>query len=210
MTVETCLLLAPAGAGKTAHAVAEARAYAQGLASSPHVLVTGSLQAQAFRRRLGRAGGAIGVRVVTFEELYLLCLSATGAVSCRVSESVQDRIIRFVVRKLGLTHYALLKDRPGFIQVLKSVIDGLKARRMEPASFAAAVDAQAGPARLRELPEIYVASQTRLLAEGWADEAGLGWLTVDALAGGACAPTGICSWWMTSTTSPRCSWRCWL
>jgi RecB family exonuclease/superfamily I DNA/RNA helicase len=183
------LFIAPAGAGKTAHAVGEARRHAQSLTSSPRVLVASALQAQTFRRRLGQAGGAIGVRVITFEDLYLLCLSMTDTVCCRVSDSVQHRIIRSVVRELDLAHYAPLTDQPGFIQVLKGVIDELKAGRVKPASFAAAVDAQGDPARLRELADIYTAYQARLQAEGWADEAGLGWLTVDALADDAC-PVG--------------------
>jgi ATP-dependent helicase/DNAse subunit B len=179
MTVS--IYLAPAGAGKTHYAVVQARRQAEGLTSSPHALVASALQAQAFRRRLARAGGAIGVRVLTFEELYELCLSTTDAVCCKVGDPVQHRVIRAVVRELPLAHYAPLTDRPGFVRALKGVIDQLKAARVHPESLAEAVAAHGNPARLRELADIYAAYQARLQAEGWADAAGLGWLAVEAL-----------------------------
>ena len=116
------LLIAPAGAGKTAYAVSEARRWAEGLRAAPHVLVAIALQAQAFRRRLAQAGGAIGVRVLTFEELYRLCLSTTDAVYSEISDPVQHRVIRSVVRQLALVHYEPLhwrgEGRPGAAPVL--------------------------------------------------------------------------------------------
>ncbi len=175
------IFVAPAGAGKTAYAVAEARREARGLRATPHVLVASALQAQAFRRRLALAGGAIGVRVLTFERLYHLCLSATDAVYTQISDPVQHRVIRSVVRELLLVHYGPLVDRPGFVQVLRQVIGELKAARVEPEFFTAAVAARGDVPRLRELAEIYAAYQERLQAEGWADAAGMAWLTAEAL-----------------------------
>jgi ATP-dependent helicase/DNAse subunit B len=173
--------VAPAGAGKTHHTIAEARRQARDLEASTYVLVASALQAQAFRRRLAQAGGAIGVRVLTFEQLYRLCLGPTDAVSCEISEAVQHRVIRSAVRQLSLEHYAPLTGQPGFVHTLKSIIDELKAARVSPESFAEAVAAHGGSARLRELADIYAAYQHRLRAEGWADTAGLGWLAVEAL-----------------------------
>ncbi|MGD8966524.1 MAG: DEAD/DEAH box helicase family protein, partial [Anaerolineae bacterium] len=63
------LYLAPAGAGKTATLVHEACRLAQDL-SGPRVLVPSRLQARAWRKRLAEAGGALGVRVSTFDDLY--------------------------------------------------------------------------------------------------------------------------------------------
>ncbi len=153
------IYLAPAGAGKTHYAVVQARRQAKGLGATPYVLVASALQAHAFRRRLTRAGGAIGVRVLTFEELYELCLSTTDAVCCKVGDPVQHRVIRAVVRELPLAHYAPLTDRPGFVRALKDVIDQLKAARVHPESFAEAVTAHGNSARLRELADIYAAYQ---------------------------------------------------
>jgi ATP-dependent helicase/DNAse subunit B len=184
MTVQ--LLLAPAAAGKTAYTVAEARRHARDLTATPTVLVASALQAQSFRRRLAQAGGAIGVRVLTFEQLYELCLTPTGATVSQIHDPVRHRVIRSVVRELDLAHYAPLVDQPGFVQVLKSIIDELKAARVRPRSFAETVAAHGGSPRLEELADIYTAYQARLQAEGWADAAGMGWLAVEALEGGAC------------------------
>ncbi|MGD8240974.1 MAG: hypothetical protein PVH68_20650, partial [Armatimonadota bacterium] len=148
------LYLAPAGAGKTAYAVAEARRAAEGLSATPYVLVASALQAQAFRRRLARAGGAIGVRVLTFDRLYRTCLSAADQVTTQLTDPVQHRVIRSVVDDLPLVHYAPLTDLPGFVRVLKSVIDELKAARVHPESFAKAVARHGDVPRLQELADI--------------------------------------------------------
>ncbi len=177
------LFVAPAGAGKTAYAVAEARRQARCLRATPHVLVANGLQARAFQRRLAQAGGAIGVRVLTFEGLYRLVLSEAGTIYSELGEPVQHRVLRAVVRELPLVHYAPLIGRPGFVQVVGSVIGELKAAGVAPEAFADAVGVRGGAARLRELTDIYSAYQARLQAEAWADPAGLGWLAVEALDG---------------------------
>jgi len=179
--MSTLLYTAPAGGGKTAYVVAEARRAARGLNATPYVLVASALQAQAFRRRLAHAGGAIGVRVMTFEELNQMCLHRADAVYSAVPEAVQHRVIRSVVRELPLAHYAPLTGQPGFVRALKEIIDNLKAARVHPESFADAVTVHGDTARLRELADIYAAYQARLQAEGWADAAGMGWLAVEAL-----------------------------
>ena len=175
------LYLAPAAAGKTAYVLNLVRDAARGLHSIPQVLVPAHLQARAWRRRLAEDGGAIGVRVATFDRLYADCLSATGEVYTELSDPVQYRLIRAVVDDLPLIHYAPLTDRPGFIQVLEDLIGELKAARIWPDTFTQGVAALGDEPRLRELALIYAAYQERLQAQGWADRAGLGWLAVEAL-----------------------------
>ncbi len=175
------LYLAPAATGKTAYALNLVRDAARGLRSAPRVLVPTHLQVRAWRRRLAEAGGAIGVRVVTFDRLYADCLSAAGEVYTELSDPVQYRLIRAIVDDLPLIHYAPLTDRPGFIQVLEGLIGELKAARIWPHTFTQAVAALGDEPRLHELALIYAAYQERLQAQGWADRAGLGWLAVEAL-----------------------------
>jgi len=187
------LLLAPAAAGKTAYALGLARDAARGLSrSTPRVIVPTHLQARSWRRRLAEAGGAIGVRVLTFDRLYAECLNAAGEAYTELSEPVQYRLIRAVVDGQPLEHYAPLAARPGFIQVLERLIGELKAARIHPDRFAEAVDGLGGEPRLRELAQIYAAYQARLQAQGWADRAGLGWLAVEALE--KRAPHVACDW----------------
>ncbi len=179
------LYLAPAAAGKTAHVLARTREASRDLAAIPRVVVPTHLQARAARRRLAEMGGAIGVRILTFDQLYAEVLNTAGEIYVELSEPVQHRLIRAVVDSLPLIHYAPLADRPGFIQVLQRLISELKAARVHPDGFAAAVRALGDEPRLAELAQIYAAYQARLQAQGWADRAGLGWLAVEALEGRA-------------------------
>jgi len=175
------IYLAPAAAGKTAYVLNLVRDAAWGLRSIPRVLVPTHLQVRAWRRRLAEDGGAIGVRVVTFDQLYAECLSAAGEVYTELSDPVQYRLIRAVVDDLPLIRYAPLTGRPGFIQVLEDLIGELKAARIWPDTFTQAVATMGDEPRLRELALVYAAYQERLQTKGWADRAGLGWLAVEAL-----------------------------
>lgn len=179
MTVQ--LLIAPAGTGKTAEVLKRAREAARGLQSTPRVVLPSRLQVRAWRRRLAQAGGAIGVRTFTFDQLYAECLSAAGEVYTKLDDPVRYRLIRAIVDELTLSHYASLTERPGFVQVLGELIAELKAGRIWPDEFAAAVHELGGEPRLAELAQVYTAYQERLQAQGWADRAGLGWLAVEAL-----------------------------
>jgi ATP-dependent helicase/DNAse subunit B len=175
------LLIAPAGTGKTAHVLTRARQAARGLQSTPRVVLPSRLQVRAWRRCLAQAGGAIGVRTFTFDQLYAECLSAAGEVYTKLDDPVRYRLIRAIVDGLPLAHYASLTERPGFVQVLGRLIAELKAGRIWPEEFAAAVHELGGEPRLVEIAQVYTAYQERLQAQGWADRAGLGWLGVEAL-----------------------------
>jgi len=176
----THLYLAPAAAGKTAYLVDLTRRAAQGLAATPRVVVPTMLQVRSWRHRLAQAGGAIGVRLLTFSRLYADCLSAAGESYTELSEPVQYRLIRSVVDGLGLVHYAPLARMPGFVQVLQRLIGDLKAAGIYPGAFAGAVAGMGSEPRLAELALVYAAYQERLREKGWADAAGVGWLAAEA------------------------------
>jgi ATP-dependent helicase/nuclease subunit B len=175
------IYLAPAGAGKTAFVLHLVREAARDLECLPRVVVPSGLQVRAWRRRLAEAGGAIGVRVFTFAQLYADCLIAAGEAYTEVGEAVQYRLIRQIVDDLHLAHYAPIIDRPGFFQILVEMIAELKAARVRPKQLSAAVAALGDEPRLAELARIYSAYQERLQERQWADGAGLGWLAVEAL-----------------------------
>ena len=175
------LFVAPSGAGKTAYAVRRAGRHAAAPLTPAHVLVASALQAGAFRRRLADSGGALGVHVLTFEELYRTCLRGADLSLTEISEGVQLRVIRSVLREIGLKHYAAVSRLPGFARALKSVIDELKAGRVHPDDFSDAVVAHGFEPRLHDLASVYAAYQSRLQRESWSDPAGLGWLALAAL-----------------------------
>ena len=175
------LYLAPAASGKTAHVLDLARAAARELGAIPRIVVSTQLQVRALRRRLAEQGGGIGVRLLTFDLLHAECLIAAGEAYTELSEPVQFRLIRSVVDEVHLDHYAPLVSKPGFVPVLEGLIAELKAARVDPEAFAAAVQALGDEPRLRELAAIYSAYQARLQDRGWADRAGLAWLALEAL-----------------------------
>ncbi len=175
------LYVAETASGKSAYVLRLAVKMARAGHYTPRIVVPTRLQARALRHRLAQMGGALGVRVLTFDGLIAECLNAARAAYTELSDPVQYRLLRVIVDHLGLTYYAPLLDRPGFIRLLERLIHELKAGMISPAAFARAVDAFGGGPRLRELAQIYAAYQARLQEQGWADRVGLGWLAVDAL-----------------------------
>lgn len=181
MPAQPHLYLAPAAAGKTAYALTLARETARHLAAEARVCVATRLQVRAGQRRLAQAGGAIGVRVFTFDDLVAECLNAAGEAYTRLSEPVQYRLLRASVDQLPLNHYQSLTDKPGFIQVLQDLIRELKVSKIDPQHFRQAVVALGDEPRLRELADIYAAYQEQLQRHRWADWVGLHWLAVELL-----------------------------
>jgi ATP-dependent helicase/DNAse subunit B len=177
----TELYLAPAAGGKTEYALREARAAAQGLDAEVRVCVPTSLQAAAWRRRLAQHGGAIGVHVLTFDGLVAACLNTAGARFTELSRPVQYRLLRRVIARLPLAHYARIADKPGFIQVVADIIAELKAALVFPEKLQTAVRDLGDEPRLAELAVIYTAYQEALQANDWADRAGLQWLAVEEI-----------------------------
>ena len=175
------ILLAPAVAGKTAYVLDLAREAAQDLNATPRVVVPTHLQVRAFRRRLAESGGAIGVRVSTFDRLYAEVLGVAGEAYTELSDAVQHRLIRAIVDELPLAHYASIRGRPGFIHIVADLIRELKAARIWPETFSDAVASLGDEPRLTELGRVYGAYQEHLQTRSWADRPGLGWLAVEAL-----------------------------
>ncbi len=181
----THLYLAPAGAGKTEFVLRQARTAAQGLRYQAVVCVPTALQREACYRRLADMGGAMGVRIVTFDWVYSACLDAAGWAYTELSEPVQFRLVRSVVDNADLSYYAPLRQRPGFIQALQGLLAEWKATKLAPEELQVAVDQLSNEQRLAELADLYAAYQRTLRDQGWVDRAGKGWLAVEALSDGA-------------------------
>ena len=175
------LYLAPAAGGKTAYLVDMARQLARDSASAPRVIVPTRLQARAWRERLALAGGALGVQVGTFDDVYRDVLRHAGAVMTRLADPVQLRLLRTVIDATPLDFYASIRRAPGFVQALRDLVGELKAGGIFPEALDSAVRAMGAAPRLMELVQLYAAYQLQLQEGDWADYAGIGWLAAEAL-----------------------------
>ncbi|MFZ5879367.1 MAG: PD-(D/E)XK nuclease family protein, partial [Chloroflexota bacterium] len=179
------LLLAPAGHGKTQFVIEQIRATLANEPLSPViVIVPNSIQAAGFRQRLCAAGGALGVDVHTFHTLYAELLTRAGQPIPLLTDPVRIRLLRSIVDDLcergAMTHFAALRDKPGFIALLRNTIEELKRARITPDLFTASVKGMG--ARLEEIALVYSAYQDWLQKQNWADNEGRGWLAAIVLA----------------------------
>ncbi|MBM4425640.1 MAG: hypothetical protein FJ031_00230 [Chloroflexi bacterium] len=178
------LLLAPAGHGKTQFVIEQIRAALAKEPLSPViVLVPNSIQAAGFRQRLCAAGGALGVGVHTFHTLYAELLTRAGKPIPLLTDPVRIRLLRSIVDDLcergAMAHFAALRDKPGFITLLRNTIEELKRARITPDLFTDSVKGMG--ARLEEIALVYSAYQDWLQTQNWADNEGRGWLAAIAL-----------------------------
>lgn len=186
------IYIAPAAAGKSAWVVDTVRAAAAGLHRTPLVVVATPQQAQGLRRRLGAAGGALGVNLLTFDELFRALLHHAGVIHTELNGALCYRLLRMAVADLatsgGIHFYRALATRPGFIAALEGLIFELQGAHIQPAHLEATLAALDAPPRLREIAAIYTRYTALLRANRWTDRAGLGWLALDALDAGAALP----------------------
>ena len=178
------LLVSPSASGKTHHCLEHARRVQTERRLQPlWVIVPDRLQTAAIRRRLAAAGGAIGVRVGTFGDLYQMLLLRAGRPVPLTQDSVTYRLVEGAIQDLAakgeLTYYGAVSQMPGFINAFSSRIAELKQARVFPGPFLEAAGKH-GPG-LVELGKVYASYQERLQAAGWVDPEGLNWLAVEAL-----------------------------
>jgi ATP-dependent helicase/DNAse subunit B len=190
--MSAAIYLAPTAGGKTAWVVDAVRRAATGLRRTPLIVVATPLQAVALRRRLARAGGALGVRIQTFDDLYTLLLQQARVTFTEVDEPVRYRLLRTALDDLHaageLNFYRNLVARPGFIAAMEALIGQLKGAGIRPAQLQAALAEQSAAPRLLELGAIYTRYQALLDANNWTDRPGVAALALAALQGPTLPP----------------------
>jgi ATP-dependent helicase/DNAse subunit B len=178
------LLVAPAASGKTKYCIQRVREIhtTQPLANTWVVLPDWS-QVFNFRRRLASAGGVIGPRVGTFDDLHREILRQAGLLLPRTSEPIGNHLLLSAIHSLmdkkQLDHYASIAYKPGFLSVIRTRITELKRARVTPQQFLSR--AKQSDAALTELGRIYEAYEAALDQLGWADREGFDWRAAEAL-----------------------------
>ena len=196
------LYLAPAGYGKTAYVLERIRqAHTLNPLAQTLVILPNQAQVKAFRHRLSQGQGSLGVSLGTFYNLYPEILNWAGKPEPCLPEAVQIRLLQTIVTRLTedgqLPYYAPLCDKPGFVVVLRTLLEELKRANIRREAFRQAVEQisrqEQKPGfykktrflqpdtRLTELAYMYHAYQEWLLDYNWADTEGQGWLAALAL-----------------------------
>ena len=80
------------------------------------------------------------MQVGTFDALYRQVLRAAGEVYVRLSDPVQYRLLRLLIARAPLVHYAPLRAAPGFVRVVLSTIGELKAGGVFPDALLDAIE----------------------------------------------------------------------
>ena len=136
------------------------------------VVVPDRAQAGAFRRRLAEQGGALGVQVGRFADLYKQLLAQRGMMLATISLPLQNRLIREAIQRATqageLTHFGRIAHFPGLVTAMREAVVELKRALVSPEVFADW--AAEGTAAQREMGLIFARYQARLKALGYADD----------------------------------------
>jgi len=178
------LILAPPASGKTAACIERIRAVKKDDPLAPvWVLVPNPQAAAQFKARLAEAGGGMGVAVGEFRHFYKELFEENGVFVPIISQALSHRLIQETVREAveagELIHYAAIKDKPGFLSVLRDAFAELRSAMVQPATFLD-YTLVATLAR-RELAILYNRYSDRLSSFGWTDGQGQAWLAIEAL-----------------------------
>jgi ATP-dependent helicase/nuclease subunit B len=176
----TNLIIAPPASGKTAECIDRILAiHKERPLAQVWVLVPNPQKAAYFKYRLAEAGGGMGVRVGEFRYFF----EENGVFAPIISSALSHRLIQETVHEAfdsgELIHYAAIKDKPGFITVLRDAFAELRSAMVQPSNFLEYIrDATPAP---RELANLYNRYSERLTSLGWTDGQGQAWLAIEAL-----------------------------
>ena len=188
------LIIAPPASGKTAECIDQILAiHKEQPLADVWVLVPNPQAAAQFRARLAEAGGGMGVRVGEFRHFYKELIEENGMFMPIISRALSHRLIQETVREAfdagELIHYAAIKDKPGFITVLRDAFAELRSSMVQPSTFLE-YTRDATLAR-RELAILYNCYSERLTSLGWMDGEGQAWLAIEALQTNLCLAAGL-------------------
>ena len=180
----TELIIAPPASGKTAACIdAILAVHKEQPLAQVWVMVPNPQMGAYFKARLASAGGGMGVRVGEFRHFYKELFEENGVFKPIISSALSHRLIQETVSEAfdsgDLIHYAAIKDKPGFITVLRDAFAELRSALVKPEVFLE-YTREAIPAR-RELAILYHLYLVRLESLGWMDGHGQAWQAIEAL-----------------------------
>jgi hypothetical protein len=131
----TTILLGAAARGKT-HRLVELLVQQRRSTRPRWAILPDRLQAAAFRRRVAQAGGALGVRVGTFGDLFHEILARAGRSVAITPEPARQHILRLALEQLveagELTLYQPIAGTAGLLQAFGEAFAELRRARVAP------------------------------------------------------------------------------
>lgn len=186
------LLISPPASGKTETCIQRILAFRKVNPLDRVWVIVPDRQAVAyFRQRLAQSGGALGVSIGTFRDLYVDILESTGQFIPVITPALEHRLVQQTILDLSpeLTHFASIKGKPGFILTLQDCFAELRGALVRSESFLAYTQTST-PAN-HELALLYDHTLKQLARLGWIDPEGQSWLAIDALQGDSRGATDI-------------------
>ncbi len=164
--MSTELLLAPPAVGKTETCINRIKKIRlEKPLAKIWVIVPDRLQAAAFRKRLAGAGGALGVQVGRFADLFSSLLEESGIYLTTATAPLLHRLIQETVddaiANSERPYFEPLQLFPGFILALRDSFAELKRALVSPGQFSQFV--QEGHAYQKDLAVLYTHYQACLV-----------------------------------------------
>jgi hypothetical protein len=136
-------------------------------------------------RQLRRVlGNVIGVRFLQFYNLSAAVLSEAGSATHEMSDLATRRLVRGILGEMSrrgeLSTFAVVLDKPGFIDVLVEWLREMKTQGITSEAVSSHA-AQTGKPRDLQLARLYARYQAALRQVDCADADGLLWLAAEAL-----------------------------
>ena len=181
MTVR--IVLGAPASGKTEWLIRRIRSLkAKQRFSESWVLVPDGSKVAYLRKRIGQAGGAVGVHVGSFGRLCLNLLEQNGSFVSVMPPAMNSQIVQDLVSQAWedgeLEQFANIKEKPGLIEVLQDAFTELRGGYLLPDDIL--TYPQASPIE-KEIAGLYRRYLKELEHSEWSDEEGLSWKARQAL-----------------------------
>jgi ATP-dependent helicase/DNAse subunit B len=180
----TQLLIGPPASGKTEACIQKIQNIrTQQPLANIWVLLPDSQNVTYFRQRFARSGGGVGVHMGTFSTLYQEVLEKISNYTPVISPPLEHRLVKETIDAVfstgALSHYAEIRNKPGFNLALQDIFSELRSAYISPERFSAYTEKHSQAKR--ELALLYEKFISRLQALNWMDRDGLVWQAIRAL-----------------------------
>lgn len=174
------LLISPPASGKTHYCISRALEVKQNSPLAPvWIIVPDGYHAHSIRKQIAKAGGALGIQVLTPGSLYKEILETVSRpVPLAPPALLQQLTHKAIQELLGNGAIKFFKDicqTPGFVRAMLRRFEELKRGLVLPETFLE----QADTPPLKEIAALYAKYQELLLEIEWADPEGWGWLALE-------------------------------